>query len=741
MIRKFYYDDESLYAICQFEEGKKEGLQQFFYPNGILKTKECYQEGLLHGVTELYWENGQIKRQIDFDRGFRSGFDRMWNEFGVLVDEGFYRKGKPDGSHRRFNDQGGLIEEIVYWTPSKFDYRAWDQDGTLRVEGVWEDDIRYRERNWDLLSQVWKEKWGKLVGSDVVFHEEEEPKITVDKAISLKDPASEEAYRMNLGSLMERFKSLALMVPSFSYAFKEYESLPDVELGKAEGIYIYGLGNGAPYFQMQQWLHADPKRRLIFLEDDPEAFVSLLHFSENQSLISDSQVHLQLFSRKDFDYESLTKAFPLHRIEILSLASKPKSVYQSLKMNLLKKTALSFAIHLDRLHGDQPFFNFMHNVKRLPTSFYANRLKGCFENVPAMICGAGPSLTEAIPYLKDFQNRGLLIAGGSTIAALSSKGVPLHFGVAVDPNLEEYRRFKSSFAFETPILYSTRVHPKIFQTCNGPFGYMRSGIGGMLELWMDEALSLNDPFIGEDLSSDAVSVTSSAVAWAVFLGCNPIFLSGVDLAYLNRKQYAEGVGIDDEISFSSLDLEKCAADRILKGKNYHNKQVMTATRWKMERSSLSHFAKKNKHIQFFNTGAFGLSIPNIPFLSLEDAKRQYLHQEIDLQMRVQKQVAIASISKDAKGLIDSKLNDLKMSLERVVEHLSVLVGKKKGSKALSEIEIVDEEAFSLFFYDVVDILHKEGVVDAHLSTKNKWEKCLQMAEKYRSHFGRNPMFM
>ncbi len=783
MIEKFDYEDGSLYAICRFLEGQKEGLQEFFYSNGNLKTKEFYQCGRLHGTIQLYWENGQLKREVHFQEGIRSGFDRIWNCFGVLVDEGFYHEGKPQGTHLRFDDEGRLIEEIIYLNPSFFNYRAWDEKGNLLIEGVWEDDLHYRERrlyrnnlknrflaasafsqnshaHLCLASRQWSlaphenfeepscqtpdssgcfgiglEKRGKKVGSHIVFEEE---KIAICPVVEYH--LSDASYSKNLVLLMERFKSLSLLVPSFSGSIQKTESLENVEIGKAENIYVYGLGNGVSYFQFTSWLHQDPKRRLIFLEDDPEAFHSFLHFENNEKLLLDSQVHLEFFSQKSFDAGALTKQFPSSKVDVFSLPSKDQRKFKALKGKIFRNSALSSAIHLDRWHGFLPFSNFLQNVKQLPHSFYANRLKGAFHNVPAIICGAGPTLTDAISHLKEAQNKALIIAGGSTIAALSSHGVDMHFGIAVDPNLEEYRRFKNSFAFETPILYSTRVHPKIFQTCNGPFGYMRSGFGGMLELWMEEKLSLDDPFIGEDLSSDAVSVTSSAIAWAVFLGCNPIFLSGVDLAYLNQKQYAKGVGVDDEISFSLLDLEKSAADRILRGKNYQNQEVITATRWIMERSSLSHFAKKNRKIRFFNTSNQGLAIPNIPFLSFEEAKKTYLHRDFDVKHQVQKCIVNASL-KNTKEIIDSKINDLKESLDRVIDHLSILAGMRTGIKAISEIEMPEEEAYLLLFYDIIEILQKEGVKEAHLSSQEKWEKFLALAQKYRAQFeclGKNP---
>lgn len=534
-------------------------------------------------------------------------------------------------------------------------------------------------------------------------------------------------YKEALALLIERFPSLGLLAPTWSIAPPVDEPLPPILIDKSELIYCYGLGNGAAYFQCKEWLRGGKERKLIFLEDEPGRIAAFLHLAEAVEILSHLQVHLELFSRKSKEIESLAERFPFKRVEVVALSSKKRG-FQRLRLQLLRKTALSHALHMDRLHGYQPFENFVKNVRRIPSSFYANALKGTFQNVPALICGAGPSLQQSIDCLRTLEKKALLIAGGSTLAALSAQGILPHFGMAVDPNLEEYRRMKNSFAFEVPLLYSTRVHPDIFQTCNGPFGYMRSGIGGVPEVWMEEELGLkDDPLIGNFLSPETISVTGICIAWAQFLGCNPILLNGIDLAYTGNKRYAAGVAQEEELVFQAMDAEKSVADRILKRKDRMGKPIYTAVRWVMESASISYFAKKHPEVRFVNTTEGGIGFKGIAYVPLAQAVKQF--KEWEIRKTVFEKIATSSRLTNTGKRIKEKMDELRRSLCKVIGYLKILSGENRGSAALAEMEMGEEIAYLYLFYDIYQILPKDVEF---------WKNWLQLATKYQKMLNSDP---
>lgn len=523
-------------------------------------------------------------------------------------------------------------------------------------------------------------------------------------------------YNQAASILMERFPLLGLMAGSWREKEIVEETIAPFSLDKEEALYVYGLGNGSVFFQCKEWLKKEGKS-LIFLEDDPGLISSFLHLPQAVEILSHTQVHLELFSRKAKELEAIAEKFPVRRMEMVALPSKAKA--KRIKLTLLRKTTLAHAHYMDRLHGYQPFQNFVQNLKHLPRSFYANRLKGAFQDIPAVICGAGPSLQQSIPVLRELENKALIIAGGSTLAALSSQGIMPHFGMAVDPNLEEYRRLKNSFAFEVPLLYSTRVYPGIFQTCNGPFGYMRSGIGGLPELWIEEEMDLLEPLLGDFLSPESISVTTICIAWAQFLGCNPILLNGIDMAYTENRRYAAGVGEEEDAPLKAIEAEKSAPDRILRKKDRKGKTVYTAVRWLMESASISHFAKRHSETQFINTTEGGIGFKGIPFQSLETATKTF--KSLNIRELVFKKIDASPMPKKAQETIETKMKELKESLHRVIEDLKILAKEEKGSAALAELELKEEMAALYLFYDVYQLFKFDS---------SFWKKWLNLALKY-----------
>ncbi len=505
--------------------------------------------------------------------------------------------------------------------------------------------------------------------------------------------------------LMERFPALGLSAYTWEPEPLPLSQVKLPDLGKANLLYIGGIAHFGLFFQLKKWLE-DPNKKIVFLEDNPGYLASFLQLPEAEEILSHSQVLIEM----GLSVDELAEKYRERRVERVGIP-------EAKKLKLFRRTTLSYALQMDRLYGHQPFENFVKNTQMLPKSFYANRLKDQFADVPAIICGAGPSLS--IEVLKQMEDRALIIAGGSTIAALSSKGIIPHFGMVIDPNYEELLRMQKSSAADMPLLYSTRVYPRVFETSNGPFGYMRCGVGGAPELWLEEELGLKEPLIGDCLSPESISVTSICLAWAQFIGCKSIYLNGIDLAYTRNRRYAEGVTDEKEVPYDLIDQEKSVGDRILKRKGRKG-TVHTAVRWIMEAASLSYFARKHKEIAFFNTTEEGLPIRGIPYAPLPTD----LPLQKNLRKRVYEAIDAASMPPQTKEIVAEKMKALKESLARLIGYLEILAGKKKGSSALAEYELKEEIAYLYLFYDIRNVIREEPFWDKWLLLALQHQKML-----------------
>lgn len=576
---------------------------------------------------------------------------------------------------------------------------------------------------------------------------------------------SETQFKKNCQKLMERFCHISFLSHPFSFLDKNKKEkkeyfddqefhldLDKVLLEKVETIYVYGLGMGQPFFDLQIWLEQKKERDLIFIEDDLQAVNRFLHLPSAKTILDHVQVHLHYFAtQKEMEkcLDDLAEKFPVASPIVLAIAGyEKKSFFPNLRKQILRKTTLSEAFFCDRLNAHHQFIHFLENLKQLPCSFYANKWKNSFQNIPAIICGAGPSLEASLPSLEKWKNHALILAGGSAIVALSQKGIIPHLGMAVDPNDEEWKRMKKSLAFEMPILFSTRVHSQIFSALNGFAGYLRSGLGGVGELWVDEELKLTDPLIGEKLPEESLSVTLLCLCYAELLGCNPIILCGVDLSYQNQRRYPMGVVEKEEFS-SEKGLSTFARDERFQMRGIDDRKVITAMRWIMEKDSIFSFVKKHPHIRFYNATQRGLKIPSMDHVSLEEFFQKESFPQMDIGARVHQLVmdAFLEVSQDT---IDQLLNKVEKSLSRCHGILSLMlkeidsrdVPSESGRLALFHMDLKEEMAYTFLLYDLESILdrflqraYKKPSFDKSLQ-REKWSHMQTIIETYLDGFSK-----
>jgi hypothetical protein len=476
-------------------------------------------------------------------------------------------------------------------------------------------------------------------------------------------------------------------------------------------IYLYGLGLGYYALALTEWLKANPHRALVILEDRLEVFSAFLQTQHAEEIINHPRIHFRFISGKELwktAVEELAYSFPAHKVQVLALELYEKHFarhLQKIRLLLTRKTVSSQAQFVEGFYPHELFSNILENTARLPEAFLVNSLQGKFANIPAIICGAGPSLSLCCEVLKKMENNALLLAGGSTIAALSNSGVLPHFGMALDPNEAEYIRIKNSVAFETPLLYGNRLFSDIFSTWNGPLGYLRSGVGGSFDSWIEENLGITKSSIGGDLNYEALSVTTLAVSLAIFLGCNPIVFCGVDLAFTGGQIYASGVLENKKMVMDQWKKEVKSENKLLRRKDSKGNPTYTLLKWIMEAESIAALTKKYPGTKFINASEGGLAIPGVSYVSLDEVHTLYCKDAYDFRGMIHaeiEQIELSSKKDPLKDLIfrlkqstkrtTSLCQALVEELEKVYKsdpHMSI----EKGRIVFLEQEIVQEEAY------------------------------------------------
>ncbi len=160
-------------------------------------------------------------------------------------------------------------------------------------------------------------------------------------------------------------------------------------------------------------------------------------------------------------------------------------------------------------------------------SAYANRRlprawAGAMRGLPAFVCGSGPSLDASGAKLAGCAERGVVLAADSALGALAKLGVPVDFAVSIDATKTPEKCLRNTPAPERLVLAS--VSPPAWRDAVPAERVCFLSGHQMTEQWLAE----QGVFKTELGVQGNCGIT--AVELAVYLGCSPIYLFGMDNA-------------------------------------------------------------------------------------------------------------------------------------------------------------------------------------------------------------------
>jgi antitoxin component YwqK of YwqJK toxin-antitoxin module len=104
----------SLRYICNFIDGKKNGVERKWHTNDYLESEINYFNDVKHGSSITYYKSGQIKERATYKFGRTDGEYFSWYSNGAREREFFYEIGKRGGISREYYLNGALKTEANY---------------------------------------------------------------------------------------------------------------------------------------------------------------------------------------------------------------------------------------------------------------------------------------------------------------------------------------------------------------------------------------------------------------------------------------------------------------------------------------------------------------------------------------------------------------------------------------------------------------------------------------------------
>ncbi|MBA2727063.1 MAG: motility associated factor glycosyltransferase family protein, partial [Parachlamydiaceae bacterium] len=312
-----------------------------------------------------------------------------------------------------------------------------------------------------------------------------------------------------------------------------------VDLEMCDILYVYGIGLGYIFEALKEWLK-NPRHTLVFIEDQLTIIDVFLHTERAKEILAHPRVWVYYLTSDHTAFEGFIRMFAMQREKVIGLP-----LYQQVYNRRLQdlQTQLSFYRNLHssdaaeyNSFGTGFFINYFHNLFAWPKAYHGDGLFKKFPSVPAIICGAGPSLAKNIDLLSTLTDHAIIFAGGTAMNVVNAKGIIPHFGIGIDPNIEHSARIIINNAFDTPFFYRSRINHEALKLVSGDLLYLSGNSGYDIADYFDKKVGIEPTNLEE-----GCNVINFSLDIAEKMGCNPIILVGVDLAYSDDKSYAPGL--------------------------------------------------------------------------------------------------------------------------------------------------------------------------------------------------------
>jgi len=131
--KKSYYPDGVIKSATTYKDGKKNGAEHIYYPDGaIIHYSRNYVRGRLHGLQQEYDAHALLIKEESYNHGKLDGRSRYYRD-GLLQREIEYRRGMLDGTYREFSDDGLMKVEIVWKNGRVVRGYLYDENGRQKV--------------------------------------------------------------------------------------------------------------------------------------------------------------------------------------------------------------------------------------------------------------------------------------------------------------------------------------------------------------------------------------------------------------------------------------------------------------------------------------------------------------------------------------------------------------------------------------------------------------------------------
>lgn len=332
--------------------------------------------------------------------------------------------------------------------------------------------------------------------------------------------------------------------------------------------------------------------------------------------------------------------------------------------------------------------NYLHNLLSTVEDYQIQSLEKRY-NVPVIVAAAGPSLSKQISLLKQYRDRILLVAAGSSITALMKYNLEPDYVVTMDGGIANTKHFNIVKLSKAKLVYSLVTHPDVRKYVSSEKCYHYLSVDAYemethyTNLLQEKPLKL----------AGGGSVATYALSFARYVSSGPIALVGQDLAYTNNQSHDLNNRYSNGLSEEYIQRKDLFITKDVYGQDIYTDHAFMAMKEVFERL----IEEVDDPQSIVNCTEGGLSIENIKNDTLQQFLSRYAinafeypkieENSFDLSKeQLLEQLAIEIEQYDlAISLINENLNLLKSTESIRKFKPSVLTKMDKNEKRLFEI--------------------------------------------------------
>lgn len=298
----------------------------------------------------------------------------------------------------------------------------------------------------------------------------------------------------------------------------------------SETLYILGGTDGGllPKYLFEKYGTDLDGRKFVFIE-----FLSVIEseaFKKNTKGLPSKYFHFiepdndEIMKIRDFSIEYFISR-KVRLLKSLAVIDKVEPLYQQL-WKVLTEGYMQLQ-HIETFNYSKPFVKAQLrnlSLNSQPIAKLRNQLKG----KKAIVLGGGPSIDTCFDWIKENKEHFYIFSVGRIAARLLKEGVVPDFFVSVDPHDVSYDNSKQMllFADQSILLNSYHVSPKLLNKWSGENVYFDNRLP-----WIKEKNNSHSP---------GPTVVHSAIQQAAFLGCDEVYLAGVDMCFFKGQTHESG---------------------------------------------------------------------------------------------------------------------------------------------------------------------------------------------------------